>query len=320
MTVRVSTDMVDSRSQLQFWREVVCDTFVPFAFEPRRGQSARFHGEVISEDLGVARLTTVISEPHGLSRPAELVRRSGQDDLLVDVVVRGRVTVRQDERTAVLRPGDLTVYDSARPSAISCPTPFEMVVLQIPREEFALHCLARPETAATATAIRGDSGVGLLVSSFLRSLAGQAAQLPRHSARRIGVSALELLGASLPTLTDNAVRPSEIQAAHLARARQYMLERLGDPRLTPATVAQALGMSVRYLHALFHAEGTSPARWTTAQRLERASRQLSSPGQRGRTITEIAFGLGFKDGSHFTRTFKGRYGVSPREYRARMLS
>ena len=119
MTVRVSTDMVDSRSQLQFWREVVCDTFVPFAFEPRRGQSARFHGEVISEDLGVARLTTVISEPHGLSRPAELVRRSGQDDLLVDVVVRGRVTVGQDERTAVLRPGDLTVYDSARPSAIS---------------------------------------------------------------------------------------------------------------------------------------------------------------------------------------------------------
>ena len=72
MTVRVSTDMVDSRSQLQFWREVVCDTFVPFAFEPRRGQSARFHGEVISEDLGVARLTTVISKPFELAHGIEV--------------------------------------------------------------------------------------------------------------------------------------------------------------------------------------------------------------------------------------------------------
>jgi AraC-like DNA-binding protein len=42
---------------------------------------------------------------------------------------------------------------------------------------------------------------------------------------------------------------------------------------------------------------------------------LADPRQAGRSVTDIAFTVGFKDSSHFSRAFKDRYGVGPRGYR-----
>ena len=72
---------------------------------------------------------------------------------------------------------------------------------------------------------------------------------------------------------------------------------------------------VRYLYLLFQAEGTSPARWILERRLEQASRLLADSRQADWTITDIAFSVGFKDASHFTRAFKNTHGCCPREYR-----
>ena len=74
-------------------------------------------------------------------------------------------------------------------------------------------------------------------------------------------------------------------------------------------------MSVRYLHALFQDEGTSISRYVMDCRLARAYQQLTDPAWAHLTVADVAGRLGFKDASHFTRVFKGRYGVSPREHR-----
>jgi len=36
----------------------------------------------------------------------------------------------------------------------------------------------------------------------------------------------------------------------------------------------------------------------------------------GKTITEIAFFWGFSDSAHFSRSFRRRFGISPRIFRA----
>jgi hypothetical protein len=46
-----------------------------------------------------------------------------------------------------------------------------------------------------------------------------------------------------------------------------------------------------------------------------ASRLLADSRQADWTITDIAFSVGFKDASHFTRAFKNTHGCCPREYR-----
>jgi AraC-like DNA-binding protein len=220
----------------------------------------------------------------------------------------------QDGRETVLRRGDFTYYDSARPCRIACPDPFRLVVLKIPRDQFTARC--GPGIEATAAAISGDRGVGALFSALLRRVPAAATSLPPAVVEKVGDSVLDLLTIALSEHATGDTPPLP-HAAQLLRAQRYITEHLGDPALSPPAVAQALGLSVRYLHALFQADGTPPFRWIMEQRLERAAALLADPRQAGRSVTSIGFGVGFKDTAHFSRAFKERYGLGPRSYRQR---
>lgn len=63
----------------------------------------------------------------------------------------------------------------------------------------------------------------------------------------------------------------------------------------------------REFRRIFH---TTPHKWIMEQRLERAKEQIS---RHGRKPSEIYLELGFEDLSHFSRSFKKRFGVSPRQ-------
>src|SRR5215831_2795180 len=172
MTVTFSTAAVDTRSQLDYWREVVCATFVCLGVERIGAERARrpagFRGEVTAQDVGGVQVATVVSEPHAVFRSSAMIRRSPEDDVMVNLAVRGPACVAQGGREAILRPGDFTVHDSARPCRIACPEPFTLVVLKVPRDLFAAYCPLPP--GATATAIPGDRGAGALFASVLRGL------------------------------------------------------------------------------------------------------------------------------------------------------
>ena len=163
--------------------------------------------------------------------------------------------------------------------------------------------------------VRGDHGVGALFAPLVRSLTAQADSLPAKVGPRLAANVVELLATALCEVTADRAPQAAPRAAHLLRAQRYIAGHLADQDLSPTGVAQALRVSVRYLYLLFQAEGTSPARWILERRLERASRLLADSRQADWTITDIAFSVGFKDASHFTRAFKNTHGCCPREYR-----
>jgi AraC-like DNA-binding protein len=313
MTLSYSTATVDDVSQLDYWRDVVCATFVQLELEPPERHGGRFRGEVSAQDLDCVQVATVSADPHSVVRTPAAIRRSLEDDFFVNVAVRGHLELAQDGREAVLRPGDFTLYDSARPCRISGVSPFELIVVKVPRQTFLAHCPLAKD--ATATVVHGDRGAGALLAPFLRALTAHAAGLPPEVVPRVGGHVLDLLGTALTERTRPAGRRGAPLPGQLARARRYIMNHLAEPGLSPAVIASALGVSVRYLQGIFQAEGTSPFRWVQEQRLGQAARLLADPGQAGRSITDIAFGVGFTDTSHFTRSFKRRYGTGPREYR-----
>lgn len=57
---------------------------------------------------------------------------------------------------------------------------------------------------------------------------------------------------------------------------------------------------------------SSPGKWLTTKRLERASLLLRTSNK---TISEITFDCGFKNVSHFSRIFKEKFHLSPTEFR-----
>lgn len=109
---------------------------------------------------------------------------------------------------------------------------------------------------------------------------------------------------------------SRLTAYHLDRIKAFMRAHLREPDLRVSEVARALDISISHLHRLFGHEGITAGDWLWAERLSNCARELSSPSFAHMGVGEIALNWGFNDLSHFSRAFKKRYGLSPREWRA----
>jgi AraC-like DNA-binding protein len=110
-------------------------------------------------------------------------------------------------------------------------------------------------------------------------------------------------------------RISSARSLALLNVHAAVEARLADPALDAESVASAAGLSVRYANAVLAQEGTSITRLIQTRRLARCRRALEDPLQGHRTISEIAYGSGFSDMTHFGRRFKAAFGLSPRDYR-----
>ena len=102
-----------------------------------------------------------------------------------------------------------------------------------------------------------------------------------------------------------------------SQIEQFIEAHLAEPGLSPADVAAAVGLSVRHLQRLFARNGTTAAEWIRERRLEHCRSDLCDPRFSRKSITEISFLWGFSDSAHFSRSFKTRFGASPRIFRSR---
>jgi AraC-like DNA-binding protein len=76
-------------------------------------------------------------------------------------------------------------------------------------------------------------------------------------------------------------------------------------------LARLVGVSLRTLQRYFRAKyDCTVSDWLRELRLESARTRLPTC----ESVKEVAFDLGYKQPSHFTRDFKTRFGVSPRAF------
>jgi AraC-like DNA-binding protein len=90
---------------------------------------------------------------------------------------------------------------------------------------------------------------------------------------------------------------------------------LGRRDLTTDLIARLHRVTPRYVQKLFETEGTTFSQFVLERRLERAQSLLRSPEHMARSISEVAYEVGFGDLSYFNRSFRKRYGVTPSEMR-----
>jgi AraC-like DNA-binding protein len=92
-----------------------------------------------------------------------------------------------------------------------------------------------------------------------------------------------------------------LRAARLDAAQRHIDGRLAEPRLTPASTAAALGISVRHLYLLFEPTGTSFAQYVKQRRLLQCRATLASRTGLNRSVADIALGWGFNSLATFYR-------------------
>lgn len=87
-------------------------------------------------------------------------------------------------------------------------------------------------------------------------------------------------------------------------------------KLTLSELAELVHLSVPYFCKVFKAQtGTPPGQYMIKMRLEKTRELLSTTHL---PVKRIMAQAGFRDKSNFVRHFRKSYGVTPREYRARL--
>lgn len=185
--------------------------------------------------VAVAELTARL--PGGAVRTSTHVSRSHADLCKIDVLAGGRGVIEQDGRQAVLAPGDFAFVDLARPARWTNASA-RIVAITFPRAMLPL----RPDRL-TGVRMRGDQGLGALVSALARRLPGHL----DGGGTRLGGSVLDLLTAALAARLEEQVPADTRRRALLLQVQAFIDAHLGDPGLTPRRVAAAQYISLRYL-------------------------------------------------------------------------
>jgi AraC-like DNA-binding protein len=303
--------------RFDYWKHLLSDTFVPLEVSSPRGE-ADFRGRLRGCELGSLRLIEVQAESHTARRTSRLVKAAPAGCYKIGLQLRGTAVLVQDGREATLTPGDFAVYDTDRPYTLEL-TQHRMLVLIFPRDMLGL---PQPQVAGlTATRLPGEAGgMAALIGPFLGQVAGL---LDEADPRGLGVSVrlagnvVDLLGTVLAERLD--CEPADPGTAHRALMLQitaFIEEHLGEADLAPAQIAAAHHISLRQLHKLFHANGTTVAGWIRQRRLEHCGRDLRDPRYATRSVAAVGARWGYPDPAHFSRLFKATYGVGPRDYRA----
>ena len=290
------------------WRENVSMAFVPLD-AVSTGPSS-FEGTLVSSTLGTLQLSEVTGREVDVRRTRATIRRSDPGLIKVGLQLTGSGTLVQNDREAVLNPGDFAVYDTSAPYELHFSGDFEMFVVMFPRRELRLD--ARELTTVAARRIEGAQGVGALVSPFLHTLRRNALDGTLPTTPMLEHAVLDLLGAALDDAAPHEARGSTL----LIEAKALVESHLSDPSLSTASLAARLHISTRYLQKLFESDGRTVAGWIRSRRLDRCHRDLRDPRFAGDSIGTICARHGLIDSSTFSKLFKEAYGVPPREYRA----
>lgn len=111
-----------------------------------------------------------------------------------------------------------------------------------------------------------------------------------------------------------AVRVPGDVLVYLRAARDHLDRHFTEPT-DLARVASIAGLSKFHFHRLFAATyGTTPARYLTARRIERAQDLLRATNL---TVTEVCFAVGYSSLGSFSSRFAGVVGETPSEFQRR---
>jgi len=301
---RLDTAGMKPSDQFDFWQDVVCKKFVSASATVQRGDGA-FCASLATNRLGPLLLSDLNAPMHFWTRSPQHVRRDEQDVYILSLMEGGAGELDQYGRRVVQGVGDLVLYDSSAPFDYNFAAHLKLV--KIPR-----HIVdARITKPRDLVAVRFSDNsplkpilAGLVTAATSLDLSKQADSIVGS---RIANSIVDVLVSMCDLFLENM--PRNGTAPQLEKILRYARANLESEYLSPEVLANVGGMSVRTLNRLFGTFGTTPMRWIWTERLR--ATHLALTEKNVNSVTEAAFKYGFTELSHFSRSFKKMFGVTP---------
>jgi AraC-like DNA-binding protein len=304
-----STHDVPHHHEFGHWRDVIASTY--FNLQLSFHDAQQFSGQLDTWDLNSVQLSRL--ESSGLSYRRLLQHCNAQDrQVLVTVPFKSDVEFSQLGRTTRCSPGQFLLELSEEPYQFEHGTQNAMWVLKVPAA--ALKARIGEPSRFCARPYDSTQGLGRLFSDYLQ-LMTRHLEAPHadNVLSLMGTQLIDLLAVSLQQHPDALQSTtSAVRDAHLARIEAHVRRHLCDPSLSPEHIAQACGISRRYLHLLFKDTDESVSQWIRDLRLQSAHEALSSANALT-SVAQIAYAVGFGDHAQFTHAFRKKFGRPPRD-------
>ena len=270
--------------------------------------------------MGQCGLTRITSPAHGVAAQKTVRQLSDPDHIKVLVQVRGATSFHMGQDRFRISPNAAVIYDPTRPYYLVNATAVEQLILQIPRGDLGdrnLRALSRP-------VFLEDVGPGQFrtLSAFVSAASESAESLSYEMRAGIGQSlcsfANGLVGNHFQTdMLDHLERGSLILLR--GRVLDFLARNLSDPDITIDRIAVKMGCSVRYLHRAFESQDLTLQKLVWKMRLDRSKAMLATQKPATSSVSDIAIRCGFSSSSHFSRTFREAFGLSPKQARSVQL-
>lgn len=230
----------------------------------------------------------------------------------INYINQGQVTGTKDARGVrrIYERGDIVIWHSNQAQRFCVIEPLQQTTLIFPTS--ALRGSLSHVECLTGMHLPSQGGLGPMISGFFAGLVAQAERVPRHQHAAALQMTIDLLSKAV-----SAERESKLKNGGdewFTRLVHYIDQHLQNPDLTPSVIARENLISLRYLHLIFARKGLKVAALIRQRRMEHAKIALRS-ADKGTSITEIAFRMGFQDSAHFSRLFRQHCGMSPIQFR-----
>ena len=296
----------------QAWQDAICEIYL--RVDCAAESQSSYDGFVREIRFGEVTLTDTLSSPQSVLRQSRHIAQLEKDCYYMGLAQSGNINIRQAKSSMTMHAGVGALFDANEPYELRCDTKLRSFWVELPRQAFASRFASeRPPLTAHLNLSRG---LGRIAVEFCSALALEGANLDPQSRARLGEQFMDILALAISAEPDRRP-PAEacVQSGRLLLVRNYIDEHLSDPNLSLGDIAKKNGISLRTLHQLFHPMGMSASEWLRTRRLQRSYDLLSSPQHETKTITEIAYSIGFNSSSHFSNLFRTQFGLRPSDVR-----
>ena len=211
--------------------------------------------------------------------------------------------------------GGVAVVDSRRAGPFFTTADVTYRVLELPRRLLDRHVPAR-QWSHRVIPIEPGNPLGAVIAACAGTLLSNGSRLSAAHSDTVLDSLCRLLALAINDAEPESPRPA-MRQARLARVKRAIALRLAQPDLSPARLAASLGMSSRNLHLLFRESGETCSEYVMRCRMEVCRTALVDSAQAGRSVTDVAFAVGFSNLTSFYRAFRNTFKMTPLEMRAR---
>jgi len=294
----------------EIWREETCRYLCGLDIQPREGDSIDCRVQIsLFGDLALA-------IPDGASaqfaRTPELLQ-DGCDDFVLVIAKAGRVLVTQKGRPIELAESQMCLTDMSVLGAVGHNEESRFLTVAIPRAQL-LDVYPRAEDRLFQV-LGGNAAIREIIAQYHALAANMAPQLDAVGQHLMAQHMVDMVSQLLGR-SDRSTGTEGHGAAQFDLMRAEVMANLSQRSLNIESVARKHGLSRRQAQRLFERAETTFTDFLLEQRLLLAHRLLLDPRHPRRKISDIAQSAGFSDLSHFNRTFRARFGMTPSELRS----